>query len=125
MIQVEANACGVPIIGIDAMAIRETMVHGETALLAKIAQEIRIGEAVLGEDQGFPNSHRVVFPNLRTADYRASIHDIADYLLQLMRDAPLRQRMGEAGRQRVVEHYDYRIVAQQLLDILARRLGAS
>lgn len=123
MIQVEANACGVPVIGIDAMAIRETMVHGETALLAKIAQEIRIGEAVLGEDQGFPNSHRVVFPNLRTADYRASIHDIADYLLQLMRDTPLRQRMGEAGRRRAVEHYDYRIVAQQFLDILARRLG--
>jgi glycosyltransferase involved in cell wall biosynthesis len=125
MLQVEANACGVPVIGIEAMAIEEAMVHAETALLAKIAQEIRIGEAVLGEDQGFPNSHQVVFPNLRTADYQASIHDIADYLLQLMRDASLRQQMGEAGRLRVVELYDYRIVAQQLLGILARRLGMS
>jgi glycosyltransferase involved in cell wall biosynthesis len=123
MIQVEANACGVPVIGIDAMAIRETMVHNETALLAKVAQEIRIGEAILGEDQGFPESHRVIFPNLRTADFRASVHDIADYLLQLMRDGQLRQRMGEAGRRRVVERYDYRIVAQRLLDILAQRLG--
>jgi glycosyltransferase involved in cell wall biosynthesis len=113
------------VIGINAMAIQETMVHGETAFLAKVAQEIRIGEAVLGEDQGFPERHRVVFPNLRTADYRASVHDIADYLLQLMRDKPLCQRMGEAGRRRVVEHYDYRIVAQRLLDILSQRLGIS
>jgi len=30
MIQVEANACGVPVIGIDAMAIQETMIHGES-----------------------------------------------------------------------------------------------
>ena len=40
-------------IGIDAMAIRETMIHGETGLLAGVAQEIRIGEALLGEDRGF------------------------------------------------------------------------
>ena len=44
MIQVEANACGKPVIGIKAMGMLDTMLHGETAFLAGIAQEIRIGE---------------------------------------------------------------------------------
>ncbi len=37
--QVEAGACGKPVIGIRAMAMLETLVHGQTALLAGIAQE--------------------------------------------------------------------------------------
>jgi glycosyltransferase involved in cell wall biosynthesis len=125
MIQVEASACGVPVIGIDAMAIRETMVHGETAFLARIAQEVRIGEAILGQDEGFQENHRVVFPSMRTADYRASVHDIAEYLLQLMQDEELRVRMGQTGRQHVVECYDYRKVAQRFLRIVRERLGKS
>ena len=45
MIQVEANACEKPVIAIDAMAFRDTMVHGETAFLAKVAEERKITEA--------------------------------------------------------------------------------
>ena len=41
MIQVEANACGKPVISIKAMGPRDTMVHGKTAFLAGVAQEIR------------------------------------------------------------------------------------
>lgn len=122
MIQVEANACGKPVIAIDAMAFHDTMVHGETALLAGVAQEIRIGEAVLGVDHGFEDGHRVVFPHLRTADYRASVHEVAQHLLSLMRDAELRRVMGEAGRRRVVELFDYRQVAKRFVDIVRRRL---
>lgn len=118
MIQVEANACGKPVIAINAMAFLDTMVHGETALLAGVAQEIRIGEAMLGEDHGMPEARRVVFPAFKTADYRASVQDIAEHLLRLMNDRELRARMGERGRQRVVERFDYRVVARQYLDIL-------
>lgn len=122
MIQVEANACETPVIGIDAMAIKETMIHGETALLARVAQEVRIGEAVLGVDQGFEENHRVVFPELRTADYRASVFDIADHLLQLMQDKAMRKRMGIAGRKRAIEKYDYRVVAKQFVDLMNKHL---
>ncbi len=122
MIHVEANACGKPVIAIDAMAFHDTMVHGQTALLAGISQEIRIGEAVLGADHGFADNHRVVFPHLRTADYRASVHDVAQHLLTLMRDADLRHNMGEAGRRRVEELFDYRQVAKRFVEIMRRRL---
>jgi glycosyltransferase involved in cell wall biosynthesis len=123
MPQVEAGACGRPVIGIKAMAMLETMVHGKTALLADVAVEIRLKEAVVGEDQGYEEGHRVVFKAPRTVDYRASIHSIAEHLLTLMKDADLRRRMGEAGRERVVKHFDYRIVAQKFVDIVTRRLG--
>jgi glycosyltransferase involved in cell wall biosynthesis len=123
MLHVEAGACGKPVIAMNAMAFRDTMVHGETSLLAGIAQEIRIGEAVLGPDHGFEEGHRVVFPHLRTADYRASVQDVAQHLLALMRDAELRRTMGAAGRRRVVERYDYRQVARRFVDIVQQRLG--
>ena len=122
MIHVEANACARPVIAVKAMAFLDTMKHEETAFLAGVAQEIRIGEAVLGEDHGFEDGHRVVFPHLRAADYRASVHDIAEYLRKLMCDADLRKRMGEAGRRRVVELFDYRQIAKQFLRIMQERL---
>jgi glycosyltransferase involved in cell wall biosynthesis len=125
MPQVEANSCEKPVISIKAMAMLDTLVHGETAFLAEVAQEVRIWETILGQESGYPNGHRVVFKSPRPADYRASVHDIANYLMDLMTDADLRQRMGKAGRQRVVEHYDYRVVAKKFLEIVARRLGKS
>jgi starch synthase len=125
MPQVEAGACGKPVIGIKAMAMLDTLVHGETAFLARIAQEVRLREAVLGEESGYESGHRVVFSRPRTADYRASIYDISDYLLKLMTNPELRQRMGEAGRKRVVESFDYRVVAQKFVDLVSQRLDVT
>ena len=123
MPQVEAGACGKPVLGLRAMGMLDTLVHGETAFLADVAQEIRIGEAVVGRESGYEDGHRVVFEPPRTVDYRASVHDIARHLLQLMRDGELRKRMGEAGRKRAVELLDYRVVARRLVRILSDRLG--
>lgn len=125
MPQVEAGACGKPVVGIKAMAMPETLVHGETAYLAGVAQEILIRETILDEQAGYEKGHRFVFETPRTSDYRASVHDIAGYLLELMRDPELRRRMGEAGRKRVVEHYDYRVVARRFVEIVSERLGIS
>jgi len=122
MIQVEANACGKPVIAIRAMAFLDTMIHGETAFLAEVAEERKIGEAVFGEGHGIDNTDRIVFPNPRTVEYRASVPDIARYLLALMQDRDLGRRMGEAGRKRVVELFDYRQVARRFLKIVSDRL---
>ena len=121
MPQVEAGACGKPVIGIRAMAMLDTLAHGETAFLASVEREIRITETVLGPESGFEPNHRVVFNKPRVADYRASPQDIAIHLKQLLNDPGLRQRMGEAGRRRVVERFDYRLVARRLMEILNDR----
>ena len=123
MIHVEANACAKPVIAINAMAFLDTMVHGETAFLAGVAEEIKITEGVYGEGHGIDDSHRIQFPAPRTVEFRASVPDVAKYLLALMQDGDLRRRMGEAGRKRVVELFDYRVVARRFVQIVADRLG--
>jgi glycosyltransferase involved in cell wall biosynthesis len=125
MIQVEAGACGKPVIGIKAMGMLDTMVHKQNAFLAGIAQEVRLREATMGDESGFENGHRVVFKRPRTVDYRASVHDIANYLMDLMQDEKLRNRMGEAGRKNAVERFDYRVVAKRFADLVSQRLGIS
>jgi starch synthase len=40
-----------------------------------------------------------------------------------MTDAPLRDKMGQAGRKRAIEHFDYRIVAKRFVRIMEERLG--
>jgi starch synthase len=123
MPQVEAGACGKPVIGLKGMGMLDTLVHGETAFLAGIAQEVVLREATLDEESGFEKKHRVVFKDPRTVDYRASIYDIADYLLELMSNPELREKMGKAGRERVVELFDYRVVARRFVEIINERLG--
>ncbi len=125
MTQVEANACGKPVIGIKAMGLLDTMVHGETAYLAGIAQEVKLRETILGDESGYGAGHRVVFKRPRTVDYRASVHDIANYLLELMESASLRKKMGQAGRTRAVHHFDYRVVAKRFISIIQSKLGIS
>ena len=125
MPQVEAGACGKPVIGIKAMGMLDTLVHGKTAFLASVAQEVRLREATLGQEEGHQVAHRVVFKRPRTADYRASVHDIANYMMDLMTDEKLRKKLGQAARKRAVENYDYRVVAKKFLQILSDRLGIS
>jgi glycosyltransferase involved in cell wall biosynthesis len=125
MPQVEAGACGKPVIGVKAMAMLDTLVHGETAFLAGIATEVMIKEIIVGEESGWESGHRVVFPHPRTVNYRASVQDIAKYLMDLMQDEKLRRRMGEAGRRRVVEKYDYRVVAKRFVRLISEKLGIS
>ncbi len=123
MPQVEAGACEKPVLGIKAMGMLDTLVHGETAFLAKVAKKIVVDHVILGDESGFENKHMVLFDHPRTVDYRASIKDIAKYLLQLMTDEPLREKMGKAGRERVVQYFDYRVVAKQFVKIINERLG--
>ncbi len=123
MPQVEAGACEKPVIGTNAMGMLDTLVQGRTAFLAGVAEEIVVTEQVRGPEAGFEEKHRVVFPSPRTVDYRASVPDIAQYLVDLMTDGELREQMGKAARQHVVEHFDHRVVARQFVEIVRRKLG--
>jgi glycosyltransferase involved in cell wall biosynthesis len=51
------------------------------------------------------------------------VPDIAKYLLTLMQDSSLRRGMGEAGRRRVAELFDYRQIARRFVKIVSDRLG--
>ena len=123
MPQVEAGACEKPVIGIRAMGMLDTLIHGKTAFLAKVAQKIVVDHVTLGDESGFEERHNVVFKEPRTVDYRADVHDIGNYLMQLMNDVDLRDKMGKAARERVVKNFDYRVVARKFVDIMNDKLG--
>lgn len=125
MIQIEANACEKPVVGIKAMGMLDTLVHGKTAYLADVAQEIRLKETILGDESGYEAGHKFVFKRPRVVDYRASVHDLANYLMDLMKNPQMREQMGKEGRKRVVEHFDYRVIAKKFVDIVSKRLGIS
>jgi len=123
MPQVEAGACGKPVLSIKAMGMLDTLIHGETALLASVARKIVVDQVTLGGESGFEEHHQVIFDVPRTVDYRANVQDIAKYLLELMNDAPMRERLGKAGRERVVANFDYRVVAKKFVQIVNDKLG--
>ena len=123
MPQVEAGASGKPVISVEAMGMLDTLVHGETAFLAKVGQRIVVDHVILGEESGFEELHRIEFIVPRTVDYRANIPDIANSLMSLMNDPALREKMGKAGRERVVQHFDYRVVAKKFVQIMNDKLG--
>lgn len=123
MPQVEAGACGKPVIGIKAMGMLDTLLHEKTAFLAKVAQKIVVKEVILGKESGFDHKHKIEFDVPRTVDYRANVQEIAEYMLLLMNDGNLRTAMGNAARKHVVEHFDYRIVAKKFMQIVQDKLG--
>lgn len=123
MPQVEAGACGKPVIGINAMGMLDTLIHNKTAFLAEVAKRIVVNEVILGEESGFEDNRKVHFDIPRTVDYRANVQDIATYLLRLMEDEKLREKMGNAGRERAIEYFDYKVVTKRFLQILQDRLG--
>ena len=123
MPQVEAGACGKPVLSINAMGMLDTLVQGETALLAGVAKKIVVNEVTLGAAAGYEEGHKVVFETPRIVDYRADVQDIANYMEILMNDKKLRDKMGKAGRERVVANFDYRVVAQKFIQIMSDKLG--
>jgi len=123
MPQVEACACEKPVLSINAMGPQDTMIHGQTALLAEVAERIVLRETFLGPESGYEENTRVIFDPPRVVDYRASIPDISRYMSQLMNDPELRSKLGHAARERVTEHFDYMVVAKKYLDLIQRKLG--
>jgi starch synthase len=122
MPQVEAGACGKPVISINAMGMLDTLVQGKTALLAQVDQRITVSEVTLGEAAGFKPGTKIKFDVPRTVDYRADVNDIRDSLFKLLSNPELRSQMGMAGRQRVVENFDYRIVAQKFVKLINEKV---
>lgn len=122
MPHVEAQACAKPVLSVDAMGIKETVLHGETGFMARVAEWVAISEGRVGPDGGYPQPKTVKFDSPKVIACRADVDDLAKYLLTMLTDDGLTARMGAAGREHAVEHFDYCDVAQQVADLLSERL---
>jgi len=122
MPHVEAQACGKPVLSVDAMGIKETVVHGQTGLLARVARWTSITEAEVGPDQGYTREFEVRFDQPKVIALRADIDDLARYAQNLLTDDALAAKMGAAARVHVQKQFDYRLLAQKVVGLIEERI---
>jgi hypothetical protein len=107
---IEAMASGLPVVASDWDGYRDTVVHGETGFLAPTAAPVPGPCLNLGRDylSGALNYSMYIAHTsfAATVDVEAQ----AEALTKLIADPELRRRMGEAGRKRAKEHYDWRTI---------------
>jgi glycosyltransferase involved in cell wall biosynthesis len=123
MIQVEAMACGIPVVSIDAGGIKDTVIHNETGFLAKVAETIDLDQEWVYPEMGFEKKQIIKFDKPKTFAFRADVDELADYLLKLMESPDLRKKMGENGRKHAVENFDYRVTSLKLAKTIEEKLG--
>ncbi len=125
MVQVEAMACGKPVISINKMGPSETIVHNKTGFLAKVAEEIILNQEWVYPHMGFKKKEIIKFSEPKTFAYRADINDLKEFTLKLLTDEHLNEKMGKAARQHAVENFDYKITSKKILDATREKLGIS
>ncbi len=116
LVVIEAMASGLPVVVSDWDGYRDLVIDGETGLLvptsmvtdaqAELTTRLLLGE--LNYDHFLAESSQTVSVDVDAAS-RA--------LGRLIDDAPLRQRLGDAGRRRAVEHFAWPTIIQRYEDL--------
>jgi starch synthase len=104
LVNLEAMACETAVVGSAVGGIPEVVTHGETGLLVPFAPA--------GEDDPAP------------ADPPAFVADLAAAIQTALDDPARRAAMGQAGRQRVIDHFSWSAIARQTLELYRDANGA-
>ena len=123
MIQVEAMACGKPVVSINVGGPAETIIHGKTGFLAKVAEEVILRGEWAYPHMGFRKKEFINFAEPKIFAYRADITELKEYLLKLLTDEELCKTMGKAAREHAVEKFDYKVTSKFMLDKIKEKFG--
>jgi starch synthase len=102
IINLEAMACGAPVVASATGGILEVVVDGETGCLVMFEADPITGFPLNGD---------------------AFSRDLAAKLTRLTGDPPLCQRMGNAGRKRVEEMFAWEAIAKQTVELYLGLIG--
>ncbi len=125
MVQLEAMACGKPVISIDAMGPKDTVIHGKTGFLAKVASTVDLTEEWVTPEMGFDSTFKMKFDKPKTLAYRADVGGLAQFTLQLLTDDKLREKIGQQAAQHALANFQYQDLAKRCIDILQRKFSLS
>jgi glycosyltransferase involved in cell wall biosynthesis len=122
MPHVEAQACGKPVLSVDAMGIKETVVHGETGFLASVSEWIAINEGTVGPECGYPEKMTIRFDVQKVIAVRADVDDLAEYILLLLTNDSLAAKLGTAARAHVCRNFGYMDMARRVVSLIRERV---
>ena len=125
MIQVEAMACGKPVISINVGGPAETIIHGKTGFLAKVADHVLLEQEWVYPWMGFPEKKIIKFDKPKIFAYRANIDQLAEYTYKLLTDKKLREEMGKAAADHALKNFHYKVIAQKFLDLIKKHYPES
>lgn len=120
MLQLEAQACGKPVISINVGGPKDVIVHEKTGFLVDVESEVKLDREWVYPWMGFEEKHQIKFHEPKTFAYRANIDQLANYTLKLLTDDNLRNDMGKAAARHALENFHYKITAQKMLDLIEK-----
>lgn len=123
MIQLEAQACGKPVVSINVGGPKEIILHGKTGFLADIGEEIKLEKEWVHTSMGFAEEKQIEFSHPKTFAYRADINQLADATLELMANPELRDKIGAAAANHALENFHYKVTAKKMLNLIEENLN--
>ena len=122
MIQVEAMACGKPVISINAGGPKDTIVHGHTGYLVDVESETKLDREWAYSWMGFEADHMITFDEPKTFAYRGNVNQLAQYTLKLLQDETLCETMGKNAANHALKEFHYKVVAEKMLKLIKKNL---
>ena len=122
MIQMEAEACGIPVVSINVGGPVDTIVHGKTGFLAEVGETVELTEEWAYQHMGFDADHKIKFDKPKVFAYRANISDLVKYTLQLLTDDKLREEMGQNAYKHAMTNFQYVDISKKALKMIEENI---